>query len=317
MRAGGGIVGDAAGRRARRRRARGRPGCRPRAGASRPGLACARRRPRRDVLRPDPTRSATRTRSSTRRRSTGSRPGSFTTVRASGPPIAFPIDAWFRIRVVFAGRRAEIFVGDTAAPALEVGELKRPVVPGGIGLLAGGPAVHVAGFGYGEAGEATFRRPAPPPPTRVAGVVPAWWVSDPFPKPISRARRSIPASRIAIGSRLESEPTGLVDLRGRTRSGATGTPSSRGRRSGRRGRTTALEVGFSDRAVVYLNGACGLPWRRHVSLAGLPLPGEHRVLRHALPAARRGRQRARDRRLRDVRRLGRAGAATPILRPEP
>lgn len=54
-------------------------------------------------------------------------------------PVAFPVDNWFTIRVAFAGRRAEVFVGDLEAPA-QVAALRRPVEPGRVGIFVGGPA---------------------------------------------------------------------------------------------------------------------------------------------------------------------------------
>ena len=39
-------------------------------------------------------------------------------------PVSFPLDDWFRIRVTFAGARAEVFVDDEIV--LAIGELKRP-----------------------------------------------------------------------------------------------------------------------------------------------------------------------------------------------
>jgi len=96
-----------------------------------------------------------------------------------GAPIVFPTDAWFTIRVAFAGQRAEVYVADLEEPALVIGELKRAVASGGVGLQIGGPGLHVSGFGY-EAGPNGFRAPAPPPVPGLPGVVPAWWISDAF-----------------------------------------------------------------------------------------------------------------------------------------
>jgi hypothetical protein len=172
-------------------------------------------------------------------------------------PVSFPIDEWFRIRVVFAGDRAEVYVGDLSEPALAIHELKLPAGPGRVGVMVGGPGIHLSGFAYDSSSGPVLRSEAQPPERRPAGVVPAWWVSDAFPEPAIDSSPSLDADLLEGRSwtRLASEPAGLVDL-----------AWANGIRDGRNtvlARTTVrseqaqvkrLELGFSDRAVVYLNG---------------------------------------------------------------
>ena len=73
-------------------------------------------------------------------------------------PISFPLGDWFRIRVVFSGARAEVFVGDLETPALAIRELKRPAERGRIGVMVGGPVVHLEQFAHDT--EVGFRRAA-------------------------------------------------------------------------------------------------------------------------------------------------------------
>jgi hypothetical protein len=162
-------------------------------------------------------------------------------------PVPFPLDHWFTIRVLFAGERAEIFVGDLDEPAL-VARLRGPVVPGRVGLFVGGPAVHLARFAY-ETGEPAFRADPPIPVTSVAGAVPLWWVSDAFAEadPLDLSNRT--------WTRLESEPSGLADL-ARVTGIVEGRNTVLARASIRSARPQAkrMDFGFSDRTVVHLNG---------------------------------------------------------------
>ena len=171
-------------------------------------------------------------------------------------PISFPLDEWFRIRVVFAGRGAEVYVADLDEPALEIGELKMPARAGLVGLLVGGPAIHVADFRY-EAGPVAFRNAEPAAPARLDGVVTDWEVSDAFEE--ERIAGSLVLDSDLVEARewtaIVGEPTGLVDL-----SRVNGV---RGDRNTVLARTTIrsdtaqsklLRFGFSDRAVVFLNG---------------------------------------------------------------
>ncbi len=171
-------------------------------------------------------------------------------------PISFPIDEWFRIRVAFAGRRAEVYVAATDEPVLEIGELKLPPRPGRIGILVGGAPVHLADFRY-ERGPVVFRRPAPAPVVPLEGVVRAWEVSDAFPEeelgPLPALDPGLVARR--QWTEVVGEPSGLVDL-----SRVNGVRDSKNTVLARAvvrsavAQTKLLRFGFSDRAVVYVNG---------------------------------------------------------------
>lgn len=170
-----------------------------------------------------------------------------------GAPIRFPVDEWFTLRVVFAGERAEVYVADLEAPALVIGELKRGVAPGRVGIQVGGPGLRVAAFRY-ETGPVTLRAPAPPPVTRPVGTVPAWWVSEPFGEEAVRGGAPLdPASR--TWTWLEAEASGLANLaRVNGLTEERNTVLARATIVSARAQTRALELGFSDRAAVYLNG---------------------------------------------------------------
>ena len=173
--------------------------------------------------------------------------------------IRFPIGDWFTVRVVFAGSRAEVFVGDAAAPGLEVAELKMPVVAGRIGMLIGGPGLFVSRFACADTPPRFIG--TNPQPSRLrgplAGIVPAWLVSDAFAEPDD------PPAHLAPGAldghhwaRLATEPSGLANL-----AQVTGIVDDRNTVWARatirsdRAQVKAMALGFSDRAAVYLNGA--------------------------------------------------------------
>ncbi|MBI2781207.1 MAG: hypothetical protein HYX55_05370 [Chloroflexi bacterium] len=168
--------------------------------------------------------------------------------------VNFPIGEWFTVRLVFSGTRAEVFVGDMATPALEVAELKMLVAAGGVGILIGGPGLLVSRFAYGD-GAAPFVGAAPVPAVAVPGIVPAWSVSDPFSEPDPAPAHLGPGALDGrTWTRLAAEPSGLVNLaiadgirEGRDTVFARTTITST------HARTVPMHLGFSDRAVVYLN----------------------------------------------------------------
>ena len=84
------------------------------------------------------------------------------------------------------------------------------------------------------------------------GIVPGWWVSDPFPEDAISTRAS---RRRRSWTHLPSEPSGLADLSrvNGIRDGRN-TVLARAEIRSASARHKALDFGFSDRAVVYLNG---------------------------------------------------------------
>jgi hypothetical protein len=163
-------------------------------------------------------------------------------------PVAFPLGDWFRIRVVFAGRRAEAYVADLETPAL-VTTLRRPVAGGRVGVLVGGPEVRLGGFWWD--GSAVFRGRPPVPQAPVAGALLAWEVSEPLPE--AALADALAARR--TWTAIDSEPSGLLDfsrLHG-IRDGRN-TVLARTTIDMPSARSQLVELGFSDRAVVYLNG---------------------------------------------------------------
>jgi len=166
-----------------------------------------------------------------------------------GAQIEFPLDGWFTVRVVFSGSRAQAYVADLERPALQIRELKRTPAAGGVGLLAGGPAVHVARFAYDTAAPVLEPLDGPMP---AQGVIRTWLVSDAFPEselaptPILEGRAWTP---------LASEPIGLADLaRINGIHDGRNTVYARAVIRSRTAQTKELVFGFSDRVVVFANG---------------------------------------------------------------
>jgi hypothetical protein len=163
-------------------------------------------------------------------------------------PLRFPLGDWFRIRVDFAGDRAEVRVGDLSRVAL-VCPLKAERRTGRIGVLVGGADVHLSELSWGDEVEIDPAAPASPSPP--SGVIRFWEVSDAFAESEIERARTDPRSWTSI----ESEAGGLLDLaRVQGIEGDRNTVLARTSiRAGRAG-VQALQLGFSDRALVFVNG---------------------------------------------------------------
>lgn len=171
-------------------------------------------------------------------------------------PVRFPLGAWFTLRVVVAGARAEVFLDDLATPVLVIGRLRRPIAAGGVAIAVGGPGLHVARF-------AATREPAPlvgvpdPEPPAHPGVVRTWDISDPFPEVEIATASAMPSTLLGARSwaRILAESSGLADVsRLHGLDGDRNTVLARTTIHTEVATIRRLEFGYSDRAVVFLDG---------------------------------------------------------------
>ena len=163
-------------------------------------------------------------------------------------PIPHRFGEWTRVRILFAGTSAEIYVEDR--PVLFVDELKRGTEPGSVGVSAGvGAPAHFSNFSFSTG--APRLRPGTPEPIP-EGVLPSWLVSDVFPE------KELGMSPDLAGrswTRLETERSGLANLaRVNGLHARRNTVFAWKTIVSDREQIKRLDFGFSDRVRVYLNG---------------------------------------------------------------
>lgn len=170
-------------------------------------------------------------------------------------PITFPIDRWFTMRVAFSGDRADMYVDDLQTPVLAT-RLRHPSRSGGAGLLVGGPGLHLSRLAASR-GPVDLVGTPPPDEPRHPGVIRSWDVSDPFPEALVTDVTHLSAALVADRSwtSLAAETGGLADLAfvNGVRDGRD-TVLARTTVHAPEARTRRLDLGFSDRAIVFLNG---------------------------------------------------------------
>jgi hypothetical protein len=173
-------------------------------------------------------------------------------------PVAYRRDAWIHVRILFSGGQAEVYIDDMKKPVLFVGELKRGVEPGGVGVSAGNFApAHFSNFSFTAMDPPPIQGRPGAPETLPAGAIPSWRVSDAFAESGLEGRYSLGREDVAARawSRLETERSGLANLaRVQGIEGRKNTVFARKLIVSQREQTKRLDFGFSDRARVYLNG---------------------------------------------------------------
>jgi hypothetical protein len=179
--------------------------------------------------------------------------------------LAFDPGVWTRVRLVLQGRRAALFVGADTKPVM-VARLARDPAAGAIsfgsfvptGTPGGEPAARFSNVVVrSDVGGFAFP-PDPPEKPADPGTIRAWSVSRSFaPNP---PLPSVLPDAASLGElqRVEARPSGLVELHrhvqlpeGSRQAAAVARVRVRAVEPGRR----RLDLGFSDRVTVFLNGA--------------------------------------------------------------
>jgi hypothetical protein len=185
--------------------------------------------------------------------------------------VGFVPGEWTHVRVVMKGRRAAIFVRDMTTPALLVPRLAREPKAGYISVggflpanvLGEGPIARFSNlvirpdvtFDLERAAAAASLAAAPASP---ATVISAWSVSSAF-TPKDEAPRALPGAEVTgTFTTLQAEPGGLLELHRHVKIpeksrewAAVARVKVRAAQAG----TYALDLGFSDVATVFVNGA--------------------------------------------------------------
>ncbi len=170
----------------------------------------------------------------------------------------YRFDEWVRVRILFAGRRAEIYVGDMTKPLLFVDDLRRETTSGAVGLSAGNFApAHFSNVSFVATDAPPIRSRPLPPLTPPANAFTHWEVSDSFPESAVQSDNELDSTLLAQRrwTSLAVEPSGVANLaRVQGINSASNTAFARLRLQCDHAQLRRLDFGFSDRVRVYLNG---------------------------------------------------------------
>ena len=179
-------------------------------------------------------------------------------------PVEIEPDKWQRLRIVLSGQRAAFFLGDTIKPFMVIPHLAREPKAGYIGLsgfLPGGTPgsgaiAYFSNVSVRPGIPAHAFDSVPPSPSEPAGVIRSWEVGEAFAAS-DTALSVIDPKWTASMKRVPTEPEGFVNLHryvavppGVRQWGVVAKTTL----ESARGETRRLDLGFSDRITVFLNG---------------------------------------------------------------
>ena len=180
--------------------------------------------------------------------------------------VAFDPAGWTHLRVEVEGRRATVFVGDVAAPALVVAELKGVGGPGTIGVMAGSAVGNPTSTFFSN----LRYTPRSPVATSVAAAVPSSrpgvirdWTLSPAVSVERSTTDSLPSATLPAIVRadrrgwlsVQAEPDGLLNIaRYRAMAGPLSLVVARTVIHADRNEVRRLVFGYSDDVTIFLNG---------------------------------------------------------------
>jgi hypothetical protein len=162
-----------------------------------------------------------------------------------------------RVKIIVAGKQAEVYIMDMETPALFIPELKREPASGQVGLSAGNfnPA-HYSNFSFTSLEAPALKGKAKPQKPAPKGLITAWSVSNGFPEKNLQDKFHLSETDKAglTWKKLECETTGIANL---SRLVALGEQSNAAFAriviNSEREQIKEIKFGFSDRVRVYLN----------------------------------------------------------------
>ena len=173
-------------------------------------------------------------------------------------PVAYRFDEWIRVRILFSGARAEMYIGDMEKPVLFVEDLKRDVEPGSVGVSCGNFApAHFSNFSFLATGSPPIQGRPGTPELVPEGIISSWWVSNLLAERTLEGRYELGPEDLAAHkwTRFETERSGLANLaRVQGINIRKNTAFARKVILSEREQVKRLDFGFSDRVRVYLNG---------------------------------------------------------------
>lgn len=171
----------------------------------------------------------------------------------------YPLNQWIHVKIVVAGKEAEVYVEDMSKPLLFIPKLQHSVKEGKIGLFVlteSTTPIHFANFSYVATNnpplKGQVKEPKPTPP----GTIMSWSVSQAFDEKSvdGKVELNKAEKQNLTWQKVRSESTGLFNI-GRLEGivGEKNTAFAKVTIISDTKQVKRLHIGFSDRTRLYLN----------------------------------------------------------------
>ena len=170
----------------------------------------------------------------------------------------FAFNSWIHVKVIVSGKKAELYLNNEPLPTLFMYELQREPAAGGLALDNHSPAtVRFANFSYSKLNDPPMKSPARIMEPLGPGLVKKWQVSDGFNEKHLDNTVLLPSNEIKnLGwQTMEAEDLGFINI-GKyvIKTSEKNTVFARFMLESNKDQIKKMDLGFSDRCKVYLNG---------------------------------------------------------------
>lgn len=172
-------------------------------------------------------------------------------------PFKYVFNEWMRIKIVFSGTAAEVYIVDMESPALYIPELKHAPVSGQVGLEVSNFApAYFSNFSYTPMKDVVLKGKPEPRKMAPVGTVKSLFISRAFPESSLQGKIQLTQTekRNLSWKKLDCELSGIFNFaRMVEQTKANDTTFARITVDSSRNQIKAMRFGFSDRVRVYLN----------------------------------------------------------------
>lgn len=170
----------------------------------------------------------------------------------------YPFDRWLHVKLVISGKRADVYFDHEEEPTLQIRELKRDIVAGGVSLRAANSPAYFANFSMQEMERPPMSSLKPSTAEIPANLITQWEISPPFKEEVLEGKYELEKDFVKnqTWQTLESESSGLCNLGRVTKQEDfdENTVLSKINIQSSNGEPKRIDFGYSDRVRVYCNG---------------------------------------------------------------
>ena len=172
-----------------------------------------------------------------------------------GVPLKHTFNEWTRVRIIVAGDMGQVYISDMEKPAFTIYDMKMESNSGKIGVKINNFAPgRIANFSYILEDEPGLMEYTLPEATDRTGMITSWKVSAPFKEEVLADAELLPEDLVSEFINVKCEESGTVNLASVAKITEGNTVLAVAEIHSSSAQMKLLELGYSDRIRVYLNG---------------------------------------------------------------
>lgn len=169
-------------------------------------------------------------------------------------PVPYPANTWMHVKIIVSGDQAEVYI-DSEDPVLFIDDLKGDFPEGGLALASNYAPAYFANFKYQKIDKPALKGKAQPPETMPKNVIKSFDISKPYGYDPAYDFKVPGLAKTTEWTKLNVGTKGIGNIaRVATKTPKTDTVLARVVIHSDRDQVRKLSFGYSDYAMIFLNG---------------------------------------------------------------